>query len=179
MPILAYLRVYSERRKIVPMREADKQMLADHYLDLYQMAYSMLGIGADAEDAVHDALVATMTRHLWGDPYKYCVATLRNICIKMKQSNELLLDIDLDVANPEPDTGSRRLHRLLDLVEALPERNREILYLYYGDGYSKAEIAKKKGLSETMVKKLFKKGQEKLKKQLLEIEMKDKDIFKP
>lgn len=162
------------------MREADKQMLADHYLDFYRMAFSILQNETDVEDAVQEALVETMTRHLWGDPYKYCVAVLRNICVRMKlKGNEVLLDNMLDVPTPEADVDNRRLQRLGELLDALPKRIKEILYLYYEDGYSKAEIARQKGISVTMVKKLFKRGQDTLKKQLIEMEINDKDIFKP
>ena len=162
------------------MREADKQMLADHYLDFYRMAFSILQNETDVEDAVQEALVETMTRHLWGDPYKYCVAVLRNICVRMKlKGNEVLLDNMLDVPTPEADVDNRRLQRLGELLDALPKRIKEILYLYYEDGYSKAEIARQKGISVTMVKKLFKRGQDTLKKQLIEMEINDKDIFNP
>ena len=61
----------------------------------------------------------------------------------------------------------------------MPKRLREILYLYYEKGYSKVEIAKQKGVSVTMVKKLFKRGQDMLREQLIEMEINDKDIFKP
>ena len=47
------------------MRERDKQMLADHYLDFYQMAYTLLHNKEDVEDAVHDALVDTMSQTRW------------------------------------------------------------------------------------------------------------------
>jgi RNA polymerase sigma factor (sigma-70 family) len=155
-------------------------MLADHYLDFYRMAFSILQNETDVEDAVQEALVETMTRHLWGDPYKYCVAVLRNICVRMKlKGNEVLLDNMLDVPTPEADVDNRRLQRLGELLDALPKRIKEILYLYYEDGYSKAEIARQKGISVTMVKKLFKRGQDTLKKQLIEMEINDKDIFKP
>ncbi|MBR3489380.1 MAG: sigma-70 family RNA polymerase sigma factor [Bacteroidales bacterium] len=162
------------------MREADKQMLADHYLDLYRMAFAILQNETDSEDAVQEALVVTMTRQLWGDPYKYCVAVLRNICLKMKVKNrEVLLDNMLDIPAPEADVNNKRLQRLGELMDLLPKRIKEILYLYYEQGYTKAEIARKKGLSETMVKKLFDRGQNKLREQLIEMEINDKDIFKP
>ena len=161
------------------MREADKQMLADHYLDLYRMAFAILQNETDSEDAVQEALVVTMTRQLWGDPYKYCIAVLRNICVKMKSKNrEILLDNMLDIPAPEVDVNNKRLQRLEELMDLLPKRIKEILYLYYDKGYSKAEIAREKGLSETMVKKLFDRGQNKLKEQLIEMEINDNDIFK-
>lgn len=161
------------------MQDADKQMLADHYLDLYQMAFAILQNEADVEDAVQEALVVTMTRQLWGDPYKYCVAVLRNICLGMKRrSIEVLLDEMPERTAPVPDINSKRLQRLRELMDALPKRINEILTLYYEKGYSKAEIARMKGVSVSMVKKLFKKGHDTLREQLLEIEMNDKDIFK-
>ena len=161
------------------MRDADKQMLADHYLDLYQMAFSILKSEMDAEDAVQDALVETMTRQVRGDPYKYCVVVLRNICKRMMRSIEVLPDTIVDVPNPDTDIYNRRLHRLLDLIEKLPNRVRDIICLYYKNGYTKAEIAKQKGISESTVKKRLKKGQDLLREQLIEIELNDKDIFKP
>lgn len=162
------------------MQEADKQMLADHYLDLYRIAFSILRNEANTEDAVQEALVVTMTRKLWGDPYKYCIAALRNICLKMKKRNvEVLLDNMLDVPNPESSVDSRRLQQLMDLMEAMPEREREVLNLYYEKGYTKVDIAKQKGISVALVKKLFKRGLDMLREQLLEIDKNDKDIFKP
>ena len=162
------------------MKEADKQMLADHYLDFYRIAFSMLRNEADTEDAVQEALVVTMTRHLWGDPYNYCVTVLRNICIKMKKRNvEVLLDNMLEVPNPDPGVDSQRLQLLMDLMEAMPEREREVLNLYYEKGYTKADIAKMKGVSVSLVKKLFTRGLDMLRKQFIEIDKNNKDIFKP
>ena len=162
------------------MRDADKQMLADHYLDFYRMAYSILQNKADVEDAVQEALVETMTRPLVGDPYRYCIVVLRNLCIRMRSTNnEILVDNMADI----PDTGSgvdsRRVQRVRELLDALPKRLRVILRLHYEKGLSKAQIARKLGISVTMVKKLFDRGQNILKKQLIEMEINDKDIFKP
>ena len=162
------------------MRDAEKQMLADHYLDLYQIAFSILHNETDVEDAVQEALVVTMTQKLWGDPLKYCVRVLRNICMRMKTRNkEVLLDTMVEVPIPEPDPNSKRVQQLMDVIDTLPKRIRDILYLYYEKGYTKADIAREKGISEKMVKKLFQRGQDILREQMIEIDKNDKDIFKP
>lgn len=162
------------------MRDAEKQMLADHYLDLYQIAFAILHNETDVEDAVQEALVITMTRKLWGDPYKYCVRVLRNLCLKMMTRNkEVLVDTIVETPIPEPDPNSRRVQQLMDAIDTLPKRIRDILYLYYEKGYSKSDIAREKGISETLVKKLFQKGQDILREQMIEMEKNDKDIFKP
>ena len=163
------------------MREADKQMLADHYLDLYQIAFSFFFNETDVEDAVQEALTITMSRSLTGDPYAYCIRVLRNTAFKMRRkSPEVLLDQMIEVAEPEsePDQTSRRLELLPSLMEKLPNRIRDVLYLYYEKGLSKAQIAQHEGISESMVKKLFYKGHRRLKQKIVEIETKEitKDI---
>lgn len=158
------------------MRDADKQMLADHYLDLYQMAYSILHNETDVEDAVQEALAVTMSRHLIGNPYAYCLRVLRNISLKMMYRNrEQLIDDMFDIPDFEPnsDINAQRLEMLSKLRESLPKRIETVFYLYYDKGYSKKEIARHEGISESMVKKLFYKGQRRLKQQLLELEMKN------
>ena len=163
------------------MREADKQMLADHYLDFYQIAFSILHNETDVEDAVQEALAITMFRSLTGDPSAYCIRVVRNTALKMRRkSPEVLLEqmIEVPEPEPEPDHTSRRLELLSSLREKLPKRIRNVLYLYYEKGLSKAQIAQHEGISESMVKKLFYKGHRRLKRKIIEIETKEitKDI---
>jgi DNA-directed RNA polymerase specialized sigma24 family protein len=80
---------------------------------------------------------------------------------------------------PGPDPNSKRVQQLMDVIDTLPKRIRDILYLYYEKGYTKADIAREKGISESMVKKLFQRGQDILREQMIEIDKNDKDIFKP
>ena len=163
------------------MREADKQMLADHYLDLYQIAFSILHNEADVEDAVQEALAITMSRSLMGDPYAYCIKVLRNTAFKMRRkSPEVLVEQMIDVPEPVPesDQTAQRLEHLSALREKLPRRIKNVLYLYYEKGLSKAQIAQHEGISESMVKKLFYKGHKRLKQEIIEMETKEisKDI---
>ena len=72
------------------MRERDKQMLADHYLDFYQMAYTILHEEADVEDAVQDALTDTMSQPFVRDPYGYCCRVLKNKCYKKKRTIDIM-----------------------------------------------------------------------------------------
>lgn len=161
------------------MRDVDKQMLADHYLDLYRMAYLLLQNSTDVEDAVQEAIAVTMARpFIFGDPYKYCSAVLRNICITtIKRNREVLPQQFWEIANPEEDPNESRLQLLSDLTEKLPARIAEIIDLVYKQGYTQAEIARMKGISESMVKKLLYKGYDRLRRQITEIELTN-EIFK-
>ena len=66
-------------------------MLADHYLDLYRMAFVLLQNEADVEDVVQEALAVTMSKTWVKDPYKYCLQVLYNQCYKMVKGKEYVL----------------------------------------------------------------------------------------
>lgn len=161
------------------MREADKQNLADHYLDLYRIAYLLLHNQTDVEDAVQEALAITMSRPiLFGDPYKFCTRVLRNICINfLKRNREVLPDKFWDISAPEENPNEKRLQLLSELLNQLPSRTAEIIHLSYNQGYTQSEIAQMKGISESMVKKLLYQGYDQLRKQIIEIETAN-EIFK-
>ena len=155
------------------MRDSDKQILADHYLDFYQMAYSILGNETDVEDAVHDALVETMSKTFVNDPYRYCSKVLRNKCIRMLRRSKYILTEHL----PEiPDTGDgvdeARLKRLWGYKDNLPERMRTVFDLYYEKGLSHSEISEQTNISLSSLKKLFSKGYKRLREQMIENEKK-------
>ena len=85
------------------MREQDKQMLADHYLDLYRMAYNVLRNETDTEDAVQEALAITMSHSFLAKPYSYCVRTLYNQCYRLLSKRDYILPDELpDVAQEDP-----------------------------------------------------------------------------
>ena len=140
------------------MRESDKQMLADHYLDLYQMAYSLLHNKADVEDAVQDALVDTMSNPFVVNPYNYCKRVLKNNCLKrLKKENYILFEQLPEIPNHESE-----------IDEELPNRIQEIFDLYYVQGYSRHQISEITNTPMPTLKKLFHKGHERLKKMMLE-----------
>lgn len=153
------------------MRELDKQLLADHYLDFYQIAYNILRNPADAEDAVHDALVKTMSHPMIKDPYRYCATIVRNNCVKLLQECAYSLPRSLpDSSSAEDDPTEIRIQQLWKLKDQLPPRMREILDLYYVKGYSREQIAQRTSLTLATVNKIFYQGHYKLKQQLLTLE---------
>ena len=158
------------------MRESDKQMLADHYLDFYQMAYSVLHNKEDVEDVVQESLAVTMA-HTWiKNPYNYCVKVLRHNCYKMlKKSDYVLVEHLPDMPVVEEGVDEKRLQTIWRLKNQLPERISKLFDLYYVKGYTHEEISEMTGTSLPMLKKLFRKRHNRLRKQLQEIENKEKD----
>ncbi len=152
------------------MREQDKQMLADHYLDFYRMAYNLLHNETDTEDVVQDALAATMSAPFVKNPYSYCVKVLYNRCNKLLSRRSYVLPGNLpDVAEEENGIDEYRIQQLLDLKAQLPPRIAKVLDLYYVNGLTQSQIAENQGISESLVKKLFYKGHERLRQQIMNI----------
>lgn len=161
------------------MREQDKQLLADHYLDFYQIAFNILHNQTDVEDVVQDALVKTMTQPLLRDPVLYCSKTVRNNCIRLLKDCAYSLPRSLPdpVATEEESDAEIRIQQLWKLKDQLPPRIQKILDLYYVKGYSREQIAERTSMTLTTVNKLIHIGHSKLKKQMLnmeQIERKDK-----
>ena len=115
------------------MREQDKQMLADHYLDLYRMAYNVLRNETDTEDAVQEALAITMSHSFLAKPYSYCVRTLYNQCYRLLSKRDYILPDELPDVAQEEDEGvdEYRVQQLYELKKQLPPRVAKILDLYY------------------------------------------------
>lgn len=153
------------------MHERDKQMLADHYLDFYQMAYAVLHNKADVEDVVQESLAVTMS-HTWvKNPYNYCVKVLHHNCYKlMRKKHYILTDRLPDIPDTNDGVDEQRLQTLWKLKNQLPERISKLFDLHYVKGYSLEEISKMTGTSVPMLKKNFSKGYDQLRKQLEEIE---------
>ena len=156
------------------MRECDKQMLADHYLDLYQMAFSVLHNKEDVEDVVQESLAVTMA-HAWvKDPYKYCIKVLYHNCYKMLKRSEYVLVENLpDLPSTNDGVDEQRLQTLWKLKNQLPERISKIFDLYYVKGHTYEEISSITGTPMPMLKKLIRKGHNRLRKQMQEIENKE------
>lgn len=153
------------------MREQDKQMLADHYLDFYRMAYNLLHNETDTEDVVQEALAVTMARPFLTRPYNYCVKILYNRCYRLLSRRRYYLPGKVpDVAAEDDGVDEYRIQQLQDLKAQLPPRIAKILDLYYVNGFTQTQIAEQQGMSESMVKKLFYKGHERLRQQIMDLD---------
>lgn len=156
------------------MRESDKQMLADHYLDLYRMAFDLLHNEADTEDVVQEALAITMSRAFVSNPYRYCVRTLYNHCYHLLDNHLCVLSDTLpeaQEANDGPD--ERRIQLVRRLKEELPERAVKIIDLHFSDGYTLDQIAEMQGVSRSAIQKVLHRGEQHLRQQIIELELKE------
>lgn len=137
---------------------------------VYRAALAILGNVQDAEDQTQE----TFLRYLEKRPVfqsreherAWLLTVTRNGCIsrlRSKQRQNLPLKIDIPVPGPEEREEVEELF-------ALPPEDREVLHLYYYEGYSTREIAKMTGVREGTVRSRLSRARGKL-KALLEVEV--------
>ena len=159
------------------MRESDKQMLAEHYLDLYQMAYNVLHNETDSEDAVQEALALTMSQMWLSNPYSYCTKVLYNYCYKLIRSQYVLVEKQMTLISHEDKLSEQQLTELWQLKEQLPQQLNEIFNLRYDQGLNVNQISQHTGFSLTKVKKLLRMGHQTLREQYNNIRKEKSDLI--
>lgn len=141
---------------------------------LYKIAYNVVKIHEDAEDAVSDAFASLIKRGTLlpaDDPRARAqlIVAVRNCAINIRR-RELLR-----AHAPEEDVQAVSEHispdlevAVADAIARLPEELSELLVLCYFDGYTTKEIAEMKDLKQDTVQKKLKKSRELLRKMLSE-----------
>ena len=136
---------------------------------VYRTALAILGNVQDAEDQTQETFLRYLEkRPVFESPEHekaWLLTVTRNGCIsrlRSKQRQNLPLEVDIPIPGPEE-------REELEELFALPPEDREVLHLYYYEGYSTREIAKITGTREGTVRSRLSRARGKL-KALLEVE---------
>lgn len=136
---------------------------------VYRTALAILGNVQDAEDQAQETFLRYLEKHPAFESPEHEKAWLltvtRNGCIsrlRSKQRQNLPLEVDIPTPGPEE-------REELEELFALPPEDREVLHLFYYEGYSTREIAKITGAREGTVRSRLSRARGKL-KALLEVE---------
>ncbi len=165
------MNTHREHLEMSEQNEAEK--LVDRYADsLFRLCVTILKNRADAEDAVSETLMKYLTKapvFLEEDHRKaWLIRVASNISRDMLRSKRYREHLDLnEVCLPAAEETSAEI---LDTVLGLPEKYRTVIYLYYIEGYSSAEIADILSISPAAVRKRLQHGRKKLR---LEYERED------
>ncbi|WP_281044079.1 RNA polymerase sigma factor [Sphingomonas oryzagri] len=139
----------------------------------------------DVDDVVQESYcrIATLTRveHI-DDPRRYLFRTARNVVLEQIR-RERVVSIEAasglaeleqapeDGGSPERVVAGRRaLERVERLIEALPDRARQVFRLRKIDGVPQREIAQRLGLTETVVENEVARGLRRILDQLTDEE---------
>ena len=136
---------------------------------VYRTALAILGSVEDAEDQTQE----TFLRYLEHQPRfeneehekAWFLRVTRNGAIsrlRLKQRQDLPLEMDIPTPGPEEREEVEELF-------ALPAEDREVLHLYYYEGYSTKEIAQITGMKESTVRSRMTRARGKL-KTMMEVE---------
>ncbi len=118
-----------------------------HWKYVYRLCFTYMKNEADAEDCTEDIFVKVLTGNFEFEDElherKWLTVTAINLCKdKLKsypRKNIDSLDDDMmpEIAAPEPEDNSD----VLEAVMNLPPKLKDIIWLYYYEGYSTDEIA--------------------------------------
>lgn len=147
-----------------------ERLLTQHGDTVLRMAYSYLHNMEDAEEILQDTLVqflkAAPTLESQRHEKAWFLHVAANLCRNrlkynaIRQADELADDLEAEERSD--------LLFVWDAVKSLPENYREVVHLYYYEGYQTAEIAKILGMKEATVRSNLARGREKLKSVLKE-----------
>ena len=164
----------TERRETAADRAAiDRQ--AERLLDTYgnsilRYAYSYLHNRSDAEEVLQDTLLQFLKTAPVLESAQHEKAWLLRVAANLSKNR---IDYNAhrrtDELNDELVAEQREdLSFVWDAVKALPVRYREVIHLFYPEGYSTAQIAAILKLNEATVRSHLHRGREKLKELLKE-----------
>ena len=147
-------------------REALARRLVETYSDqLLRVAYSMLNSVPDAQDVCQEVLLKRLdhTGEFEGPEHEraWLARVTVNACKNLRRSPWRTRTVGLDTvaeqAAFQPEEGG-----VLEQVQALPEKYREVLVLYYYMGYDTNEIAEILGIRADAVRARMSRARQKL-----------------
>lgn len=155
--------------KVEINRQAER-MLQDYGNAVLRLAYSYLHNMADAEEVLQDALVQFLKAAPKLDTKEHEKAWLLHVAANLAKNRIKYNAVRQADALMEELAAEQRedLSFVWEAVRALPDKYREIVHLFYHEGYQTAQIAKILDMKESTVRSNLARGREKLKTVLKE-----------
>ena len=152
------------------VNEQAERMLTDYGNAILRLAYSYLHNMDDAEEVLQDTLIRFLKTAPVLESKEHEKAWLLRVAANLsknrikynalRKTDELMEELAADEQND--------LAFLWEAVKDLPEKYREVIHLFYHEGYQTAQIAKILNMKEATVRSHLARGREKLKAVLKE-----------
>ena len=140
------------------LRRADKE-ITEIYMrqrqTVYRVCYAYMKNPADTEDAVQDTFVQMIRK---GPVFEneehekaWLIRTAENVCRNVQRywwRRHEDIDDHYDLQSPDHSEADS----LMQTVMALPDKYKTVVYLYYYEGYSSAEIAGMLGRPQSTIR---------------------------
>ena len=159
----AILSTRARKIETAPVGVLQNTSAIETVLDIYgnailRLAYSYLHNMSDAEDILQDTLIKYMQSSPAFLTESHKKAWLLHVAANLSKNK-----IDYNKIRETED-----LSFVWEAVKALPEKYREVLHLYYQEGYPTKEISKILNRNESSIRSDLKRGREALKQVLKE-----------
>lgn len=164
----------ASREETLPSAQISQQagqIMTDYGNNVLRLAYSYLHNMSDAEDVLQDTLIQFIKKQPIFETVDHEKAWVLRVAInisknkitynKIRKTDELS---DTLAANETED-----LSFVWDAVKLLPSKYREVVHLFYYEGYSTAQIASLLSKKEATVRSLLLRARIKLKEVLKEV----------
>ena len=161
------------QRKAVSHEDINRRaerMMKNYGNAILRLAYSYVHSMAEAEDVLQDTLIRVLDANpeFENEAHEkaYLLTAAANVAKNRIEYNRRR---ETDELNEELVSEEREdLAFVWDAVKKLPEQQREVVHLFYQEGYKTAEIAKILGRKESTVRSDLKRAREQLKNVLKE-----------
>lgn len=148
---------------------------------IYRVAMHLLNDEEAAKDTVQDVYVK-----LWAskdsldiidDPKSFVIKMTHNLCVDKIRRNKLRIEEKSDNLETLPNIGIENnpimnrdtLRHVMDCINRMPKKQKEIMLLFVTEALDYKEIAKRTGLTELNVRVTVSRSRNQIKKELEEI----------
>lgn len=153
------------------LNQRAEKLLRSHGDSALRLAYSYLHNMSDAEEVLQDTLIQFLKTAPRFENEKHERAWMLRVAGNLSKNRiqyNKTRDAD-ELSETLAATESEDLSFVWEAVKALPSNYREVIHLFYYEGYSTAEIAGILGKNETTVRSCLHRGRKKLKEVLREV----------
>lgn len=148
-----------------------EQVLQEYGDYILRVAYSYLHNMSDSEDIVQDTIIQYIKKNISFESSSHEKAWLTRVAINISKNRIIynkkreVLEIDENLLTEEEED----LRFVWDAVKNLPKKYREVIHLFYYEGYTTSQIAKILSKNEATIRSLLHRGRKKLKEILKEV----------
>lgn len=131
---------------------------------LYRIAFVMMKNQYDAEDAVQDTLIKYMEHRKGFEGEEHCKAWLIRVTVNVCKNKLRFYQNHPGISMEELSAcyETREEAEVMERLMRLPRKYREVLTLYYVEGYQSKEIAALLKITESAVRKRLERGRRQL-----------------
>lgn len=144
------------------------RLIDGHKTALYKVARSYLGNEEDIADVMQDTILSAYEHIGELKTAAYFKTWLTRILINrcMDVLRQQKRNIPMEQAEEPPAPQKESEYEFYELLKELPENDRAIFLLYYGEGFNTREVAEILSLNENTVKSRLRRGRKKLEQAL-------------